>query len=112
MNLKKYIFIIALSLTVIAETKATNECFEGTSRAIFKFNMAFDNMIGIVKTVIKLAMAVRVTERRIFPLATCVMRLLVGPPGQTDSIIIPIAIAEFKSNNRIIENPIKGRNIS
>ena len=45
MNLKKYIFIIALSFTVIAETKATNECFEGTSRAIFKFNMAFDNAI-------------------------------------------------------------------
>ena len=44
MNLKKYIFIIALSFTVIAETKAANECFEGTSRAIFKFNMAFDNV--------------------------------------------------------------------
>jgi len=45
MILKKYIFVIALSFAVIAETKATNECFEGTSRAIFKFNMAFDNAI-------------------------------------------------------------------
>ena len=43
--------------------------------------MAFDKMIGIVKTVIRLASAVKVTERPIFPLATCVIRLLVGPPG-------------------------------
>ena len=74
--------------------------------------MAFDNMIGIVKTVIRLARAVRVTERPISPRATCVIRLLVGPPGHRDSIIMPIAIEEFRSNKRIIENPIKGRNTS
>jgi len=28
-----------------AEIKASDECFEGTSRAIFKFNMGFDNAI-------------------------------------------------------------------
>ena len=72
--------------------------------------MAPDKIIGIVKTVIRLASAVRVTERPIFPRATCVIRLLVGPPGHTDSIIIPIAIEEFRLNKRIIKNPIKGRN--
>ena len=41
-------------------------------------------MIGIVKTVIRLARAVKVTERPIFPLATCVIRLLVGPPGHKE----------------------------
>ena len=69
-------------------------------------------MIGIVKTVIRLASAVKVTERPIFPLATCVIRLLVGPPGHKESIIIQIAIDESKSNKRIIKNPIKGRKTS
>ena len=69
-------------------------------------------MIGIVKTVIRLARAVKVTDRPIFPLATCVIRLLVGPPGHKESIIIPIAIDEFRSNKRIIKNPINGRKIS
>ena len=69
-------------------------------------------MIGIVKTVIRLAKAVKVTERPIFPLATCVIRLLVGPPGHKESIIIPIAIDEFRSNKRIIKKPINGRKIS
>ena len=74
--------------------------------------MNFDNMIGIEKTVIKLASAVKVTERPIFPRATCVIRLLVGPPGHKDKIITPIAIDGFKSNRKIIKNPISGRNIS
>ena len=40
---------IFLALTLILFTtniaKSTEECFEGTSRAIFKFNMALDNAI-------------------------------------------------------------------
>ena len=46
MNLKKYI-ILTFTLMILASTnaKAVEECFEGTSRAIFKFNMAFDNVI-------------------------------------------------------------------
>ena len=32
-------------LFMSTEIKASDECFEGTSRAIFKFNMGFDNAI-------------------------------------------------------------------
>ena len=46
MDFNKYIII---GLTVLAlvssEIKAADECFEKTSRAIFKFNMAFDGAI-------------------------------------------------------------------
>jgi phospholipid-binding lipoprotein MlaA len=46
MNLKKYIIlIISLTLLISVNAKAVEECFEGTSRAIFKFNMAFDNAV-------------------------------------------------------------------
>jgi phospholipid-binding lipoprotein MlaA len=46
MKIKKYIFLFLLSaLFVSSKTAASDECFEGTSRAIFKFNMAFDNAI-------------------------------------------------------------------
>ena len=46
MNLNKYIKIFCLSaLLISSKVSASNECFEGTSRAIFKFNMAFDNAI-------------------------------------------------------------------
>ena len=46
MELKKYIIIFS-SILLIASTeiKASEECFERTSRAIFKFNMGFDNAI-------------------------------------------------------------------
>ena len=46
MKLKKYIIIFS-SILLIASTeiKASEECFERTSRAIFKFNMGFDNAI-------------------------------------------------------------------
>ena len=46
MSLKKYIILI-LTLMILASNnaKAVEECFEGTSRAIFKFNMAFDNVV-------------------------------------------------------------------
>ncbi len=40
-------FISSLLLIIFIATgaKATNECFENVSRSIFKFNMAFDNVI-------------------------------------------------------------------
>ena len=46
MIFKKYI-ILSLSAFILisSEVKATDECFEKTSRAVFKFNMVFDNVI-------------------------------------------------------------------
>ena len=44
-NIKIIVFVIALSIFATSGLKATEECFEGTSRAIFKFNMAFDEAI-------------------------------------------------------------------
>ncbi len=46
MKLKRYIILFS-SILILASTeiKASEECFEGTSRAIFKFNMGFDNII-------------------------------------------------------------------
>ena len=49
MNLKKYtktalLIILVLSLN-ISTVKASDECFEGVSRSIFKFNLAFDDYI-------------------------------------------------------------------
>ena len=46
MNFKKYIILFSsIFLLASTEIKASEECFEGTSRAIFKFNMGFDNVI-------------------------------------------------------------------
>lgn len=47
MNLKiiKIFTIIVVIALTITSSKATEECFEGTSRAVFKFNMAFDDAI-------------------------------------------------------------------
>jgi phospholipid-binding lipoprotein MlaA len=46
MILKKYIVLIfSFTFLISANAKAVEECFEGTSRAIFKFNMAFDNAV-------------------------------------------------------------------
>ena len=46
MNFKKYISLLfALTLISFTSAKAVDECFEGTSRAVFKFNMALDNAI-------------------------------------------------------------------
>ena len=46
MNFKKYIILFSsIFLLASTEIKASEECFEGTSRAIFKFNMGFDNAI-------------------------------------------------------------------
>ena len=46
MKLKKFIILLLPTLLLMSShIKASEECFEGTSRAIFKFNMAFDNAI-------------------------------------------------------------------
>ena len=34
-----------ISITSLDKAKASEECFEGVSRTIFKFNLAFDNVI-------------------------------------------------------------------
>jgi len=46
-NIKKLNFILIIFTVIfsISGVKATEECFEKTSRAIFKFNMAFDDVI-------------------------------------------------------------------
>jgi phospholipid-binding lipoprotein MlaA len=43
--LKKLTSILIISFLSISGAKASEECFESTSRAIFKFNMAFDDAI-------------------------------------------------------------------
>ncbi len=46
MNLKKNTIILILFIFLASnEVKASDECFEAPSRAVFKFNMAFDNAI-------------------------------------------------------------------
>ena len=48
MHSLKYLKIVILSLMIYASVQnahSTEECFEGTSRAIFKFNMALDDAI-------------------------------------------------------------------
>ena len=46
MKLKKYIIMIFSTIFLIStEMKASEECFEGTSRSIFKFNMVIDDAI-------------------------------------------------------------------
>ena len=46
MNLRKIIIILPLIITLItSNVTAESECFEKTSRAIFKFNMAFDDAV-------------------------------------------------------------------
>ena len=44
-NLKIALIILILTSGTHIKAKATEECFEGVSRSIFKFNMAFDDMI-------------------------------------------------------------------
>ena len=46
MNFFKYIILLfSITLLMTAKTSASDECFESTSRAIFKFNMAIDKAI-------------------------------------------------------------------
>ena len=42
---KLIVAILAISLALTSGVKSTEECFEGASRAIFKFNMALDDII-------------------------------------------------------------------
>ena len=44
-KLKTIIPIFALVLLLTTQAKSTDECFEGASRAIFKFNMALDDIV-------------------------------------------------------------------
>ena len=46
MKQNKYIIIFSTILMLsVTQARAADECFEGTSRAIFKFNMALDNAV-------------------------------------------------------------------
>ena len=46
MKQNKYIIIfLTILMLSVTQARAADECFEGTSRAIFKFNMALDNAI-------------------------------------------------------------------
>ena len=44
-KIKNITYILALITLMTSGLKAADECFEGTSRAIFKFNMAFDDAV-------------------------------------------------------------------
>ena len=44
-KLKKIAIILSILAFSVSSVKATEECFEDTSRAVFKFNMAFDGAI-------------------------------------------------------------------
>ncbi len=44
-NLKKLAFALVIILVFVPNANSTEECFESTSRAIFKFNMALDDII-------------------------------------------------------------------
>lgn len=43
--LKKIMIILVITMLSTSSSNAVEECFEGVSRAIFKFNMGFDNLI-------------------------------------------------------------------
>ena len=44
-NLKLIISVLTIMIFAFTSAKATEECFEKTSRAVFNFNMAFDNAV-------------------------------------------------------------------
>ena len=44
-KISQFLFLLILVFSVFSSAKATEECFEGLSRSVFKFNMAFDDMI-------------------------------------------------------------------
>jgi phospholipid-binding lipoprotein MlaA len=44
-SFKKIASVLTIVLLTISSAKAADECFENTSRAVFKFNMAFDDVI-------------------------------------------------------------------
>src|SRR5690554_719386 len=77
-----------------------------------KYSKAYERIKGMVKTHTILAIAVKVTDNAIFPLQTCVIKLLVGPPGQVARIINPTAIIGLRLKAMASEKPIIGKNIS
>ena len=44
-NLKCFVTLVALTVFFTQQAKSANECFEGVSRAVFKFNMAIDDIV-------------------------------------------------------------------
>ena len=42
---RKIVLILAITTFSLTFAKASEECFENTSRAIFKFNMALDDIV-------------------------------------------------------------------
>ena len=44
-NTKLILIIVTIILLTVSNAKSTEECFEGASRAIFKFNMALDDAL-------------------------------------------------------------------
>ena len=44
-NTKLLATIMTIILVTVSNAKSAEECFEGTSRAIFKFNMALDDAL-------------------------------------------------------------------
>ena len=45
LSIKKISYIFLIAGLLISSAKATEECFENTSIAVFNFNMAFDDAI-------------------------------------------------------------------
>ena len=44
-KLKKIAIILSILAFSVSSVKATEECFEDTSRAVFKFNLALDDIL-------------------------------------------------------------------
>jgi hypothetical protein len=66
----------------------------------------------MVNTLTILVIAVSVTDNAILPLQICVIKLLVGPPGQVAKIINLMAITGLKSKAIASKKPILGKKIS
>ena len=44
-NITKIVIFVILTSFTFSQAKSTEECFEGVSRAVFKFNLAFDDVV-------------------------------------------------------------------
>ena len=44
-KISQFLILLILGFGIFSNAKATEECFEDLSRSVFKFNMAFDNII-------------------------------------------------------------------
>ena len=70
-----------------------------------------EKLKGVRKTALRVAMAVNITDSAAFPLAKADMKLLIFPPGQQETSIIPIAIVGviklFMANTKM--NVINGK---